>query len=86
MSKVFPFPTEAMVAATNVDEMATAFHPTEVHQDEYRHSHLDPIMDAVEAALLFGARRISQSDFISAIDDLQEFMISEHEAGRDWPR
>lgn len=61
--------TEAMRAARTVNEMADAFHPDELSGE---HAHRSPILDVIEAALMFGAGRIPASDFLSAVDDCPE--------------
>ena len=60
-------PTEAMLEARTVEEMAEAFHPTAVIGAL---SHTDPVLDAIEAALLWGAKRIGREDFLAALEDL----------------
>ena len=60
-------PTKLMEEARDVHEMASAFHPSVVTG---KPPHDDPVLDAIEAALLFGTRAISRSDFLAAIEDL----------------
>jgi hypothetical protein len=60
-------PTKPMEDATDVAEMAVAFHPSVLSGTTF---HKDPVIDAIEAALLYGARKISKSDFLAAIEDL----------------
>ena len=59
--------TDEMREARDVNAMAEAFHPTAIGVTL---SHTDAFLDAIEAALLYGAGRISKSDFLAAIEDL----------------
>jgi hypothetical protein len=56
----------AMEEATTISEMADAFHPSMWG----RQAHTSPALDAVEAALLWGAGRITREDFLAAVEDL----------------
>lgn len=58
--------TDAMVDAVDVDAMADAFHPSE----RDRAFHGEPALDAVEAALLYGAQRISKREFLQVAGEL----------------
>ncbi len=60
-------PTQAMREANGVRQMADAFNPTEFG----RNSHIDVVMDVIEAALLYGARRISKNEFLDSLGDLE---------------
>ena len=63
--------TDAMNAATTVSDMADAFHPTAYPVPDEEHTvHLDNVLDAIEAALLFGAGRITRGDFLAAVADV----------------
>lgn len=57
----------AMRAARSIDEMADAFHPRQMSGQS---CHPGTILDAIEAALLWGAGRVGRDDFMSAIEDL----------------
>lgn len=58
--------TPAMIGATTLTDMADAFHPMQFGRDY----HMDIALDAIEAALLYGAGRITQKEFFEAIEDL----------------
>ncbi len=60
-------PTQEMRDAYTVAEMAEAFHPSEFSQI----AHVDVVMDVIEAALLYGARRISKEEFLETLGDLE---------------
>ncbi len=60
-------PTQEMRDAYTVAEMAEAFHPTQFG----REAHIDVVMDVIEAALLYGARRISKEEFLETLGDLE---------------
>ncbi len=60
-------PTREMRDAYAVAEMAEAFNPTQFG----RNSHIDVVMDVIEAALLYGARRISKEEFLETLGDLE---------------
>lgn len=58
-------PTPEMTHATTAGEMAEAFHP-----DNFGlRAHRNLTFDAVEAALLWAAGRISRDDFLSVLED-----------------
>jgi hypothetical protein len=59
--------TKEMLEAFTPSEMADALHPSQFGMN----FHADPALDAVEAALLWAAGRISRQDFLATLDDLQ---------------
>lgn len=58
--------TDAMVDAVDVGDMAEAFHPSERGQMY----HGERALDAIEAALLYGAKRISKREFLQVVGEL----------------
>jgi hypothetical protein len=62
--------TTAMTEARDIDEMADAFHPTALEGTRVAEVVDLSVRDAIEAALLFGAKRISKHDFLSAVEAL----------------
>lgn len=63
--------TPAMQNALSVDEMADAFHPTQLNNGAG--VHVSNVLDVIEAALLYGADRISKHDFLSAVEALDSW-------------
>lgn len=64
--------TTDMVEANNVEAMAECFHPSAIWT-EYHAAHPSRVIDAIEAALLYGAGRIYKKDFLQALYDLGEW-------------
>lgn len=62
--------TDEMRDSHNIGELADAFHPQAVWA---RNSHPSRVIDAIEAALLYGAQRISRVEFMQAIEDIGEW-------------
>jgi hypothetical protein len=64
--------TDEMRDSHDIVELAEAFHPTNVWGDHV-HAHPSRVIDAIEAALLYGAHRISRVEFMQAIEDLDDW-------------
>lgn len=70
--------SDDMREANNVEAMADAFNPAQMYQYPHeRRSHPYRVVDAIEAALLYGAGRISKNDFLFAVGELGEW--TEHD-------
>lgn len=58
-----------MREANGLEAMADAFHPSMLTGNN---AHGNPLLDVIEAALLWGAGRCGRTDFLSALEDAED--------------